>query len=216
MAASLAVTTPALVVAYMAGKSGAAALNRFDASKLQGLIDTVSMAVESYTHRRLLQTARVEQMNVRRGQSILAMDAYPMLAAAAPTPLLEIREAQDRKFTSSSTVISNLDYYADLKSGTFLLDGKFRGGAGSVQVSWTGGLATTQGNLATNYPDIVEAANLWVNELWDRRDTHSRSQSDGGPGRGKGGSDPLLSLANPPPFVASVLGQYRASRMTRV
>ncbi len=211
MAASLPVTTVDLAEFYMAAKAGAAAFEGFDATLLQGLVDQVSALFESSLHRRLLEEVRVEQFNVRRNQKLLAVDAFPILAPVDPTPLLELREASNRVFTNSSTIILATDYYADLNRGTLLLDGAFHGGAGSVRLAWTGGMGTNQADLGTRYPDLVEAANLWIAELWDRRDTHTRRE------RGARNSrEAFIGLGSPPDYVEAVLAQYRASRLTRI
>lgn len=212
MTASLQITNADLVTEYIGQKAGGAAMQDFDEAGVTALAKVVSEAVENLCHRRFLSTERTEQFNVRRLQKMLALDAFP-ITIGDPTPVFELREAQDRDFTSSSTILPSTDYYVDTEAGTVLLDNYFRGGAGTVRLQWTGGLAANTTALQTAAPDLVEAASMWVAELWDRRDTQTVRQITGGRA---GVGRQFIGLGSPPPLVEALLMQYRASRMTRV
>ena len=183
-------------------------MQNFDDAGVTALATVVSDVIENFCHRRFKQEERTEQFNVRRLQKMLSVDAYPIDVSGGP--VLELREALDRNFTNSSTVIPASQYYVDSDSGTILLDGCFRGGGGSIRLQWTGGLAATTASLQTQAPDLVEAASMWVAELWDRRDTQTVRAITGRTGRS------FVSLSKPPPLVESILTQYRASRLTGV
>lgn len=178
---------------------------------LDGVIDqliaVVSRQIERWLDCEFLKTARTEVKDVIVEQSLFVLRAFPV----APLPTaFTVKNAFDSDFTLV-TEIAATDYNVDRDRGIL----KFRGpvytlvdGPGTLQISYTGGLADTTANLLLNndFIDLVMACEQQV--LHDLM----RTPNFGSPQRTVGGGGQSFEDKDKTPFIPVVyemLEQFR-------
>lgn len=141
------------------------------------IIEAVSDQIEVFLHNKLQKAERIQTPSlVRRWQRYVHLVHAPIDTGQT----VEIREAADRDFTPAATVIDGENYHVDSDLGVIIMDKALQGGAGTVQITTTGGLADDTDGLETNYPSIVVAATQWAAEAYWRRKSLSTSSRGGG------------------------------------
>lgn len=130
------------------------------------LIDAVSPQFERILNRHALETARTEQYDVAPGQEVFLLRGFPVLAS----PAAVVKNSLSRDFTAASAIAAT-SYYIDLSRGILHIDlVGLEPGPGTLQVAYTGGLATSTAALITAFPDIAAACELQVAYLIQRKD----------------------------------------------
>ena len=130
------------------------------------LIDAVSPQLERILNRHAMETDRTEQYDVAPGQEVFLLRGFPVLAS----PAAVVKNSLSRDFTAASA-IDTASYYIDLTRGILHIDlVGLEPGPGTLQVAYTGGLATTTANIITLWPDIAAACELQVAYLIQRKD----------------------------------------------
>jgi len=173
------------------------------------LVQGVSAEVERYLDRGLNLEARTEQFSPKRFQRTVHLQAYPV--AASPAAVVKI--ASNRDF-AAATATATTDYFLDAPRGLVKFDDPLDEGNGTVQVVYTGGLATQAANdahlpgLEAAYPDIVLGATLWAKVLYDAR--HRVGASSKGV---KGTFIATAGIGHPPPEVKQLLESHRRLRL---
>jgi len=131
--------------------------------RLEQLIHAISARIEDRKKVRIVQATRDEFPFVRKNDLTVDLAARPVLRVD------EIRAAWDRDFTPDATIVDPATYYLDAGSGQVILDSRWEWEKeGTLRVTAKGGLATSFENLKADHPDIVQAANLWVGDWYDR------------------------------------------------
>lgn len=131
--------------------------------RLEQLIHSVSTSIEERLSLRIEQTTRVELPFLRKNDLTIDLLARPVLRVD------EIRTAWDRDFSSTTSILDDSTYYLDSEAGQIILDGRWEWEKeGTMQVRYKGGLATSFAALKTDHPKIVQAANMWVGDWYDR------------------------------------------------
>ena len=130
------------------------------------LIDAVSPQLERIMNRHALEVARTEQYDVAPGQRVFMLRGFPVLAS----PAAVVKNSLSRDFTAARAIDAP-SYYLALARGVLTIDlVGLEPGPGTLQVAYTGGLATTTTNLVTAFPDISVACELQVAYLIQRKD----------------------------------------------
>lgn len=139
------------------------------------LISTVSARIEDFIDRPLDTVARTEEYDLRPRQNVIFLRAYPL---TAQSDISSVKIATDWDF-ASATALTSTDYHVDLGTGalhlnhypiTSYLGGNTGTAPNVVQVTYTGGFATTPTLMQSNYPAISTACEMQVIAMWRRRD----------------------------------------------
>ncbi len=144
--------------------------------RLLQLIRAVTTSIEERLALRVEQKTRTELPFVRKNDLAIDLLARPVLR------IDEVRTAWDRDFTTDSSILDAAGYYLDPEAGQMILDARWEWEKeGTLQVTYKGGLATSLENLKADHPKIVQAANMWVGDWYDRgaRITSRTRGSDG-------------------------------------
>jgi len=137
-----------------------------DGNLIADMIDGLTPVAERWLGRKLQKTAYTQQMDVRRGQSVFQLDAYPV----ETSPALALRNDLGRDFTG--TAIDADNYYLDLERGTITFDKSYLvWGPGVLQAIWTGGMASSTTILVSSsaFEGIVLGADLQIAHVFQRR-----------------------------------------------
>lgn len=206
MAAGIPATTSERIQAYAAtfGSLAGAPVELTDA--LDDIINAVSEQIELYLRNYLLKAERVYQPAiVRRYARMVDLTHAPIDTGAT----VEVRQASDRDFADAATIIDATSYWVDAPKGVILFDEALIGGAGTLQITTTGGLATPDTDaLETAYPGIVLAATMWSAEVFRRRRTATKVTVGGRGGTGVT-YEPMTAM---PRQVMEQLRPYRRGR----
>lgn len=139
------------------------------------IITRVSAEVEVLMSRHVESTARTVQLDTFHIMRHISLRGYPV------TTLTSVHNDVDRNF-GSDTLIAAADYYTDTGAGLLWFDVTLSSARGGLQVIYTGGMATSAANFITAYPDIAEAVDQRVAQLWQRRNEVGLSSVGGGQG----------------------------------
>jgi uncharacterized phiE125 gp8 family phage protein len=156
-----------------------ARLDITDSSKdalLGDIITAVSRAIEQHCQREFYQESRTRVFDTRRKDEALALPAYPV------SSITSVKTSTDFDF-STATAIDSGDYDVDDETGLLFYLGAWPVGRRTVQVVYTGGIATTASAVSSNYPDLAAAAQMQVVEEYMRKEAQGSVQyslSDGG------------------------------------
>src|SRR3989337_1356132 len=137
-----------------------------DGNLIADMIDGLTPVAERWLGRKLQKTAYTQQMDVRRGQSVFQLDAYPV----ETSPALALRNDLGRDFTG--TAIDADNYYLDLERGTNTFDKSYLvWGPGVLQAIWTGGMASSTTILVSSsaFEGIDLGADLQIAHVFQRR-----------------------------------------------
>jgi len=118
----------------------------------------VSAVIERYLIRSIELVERTEYFDVSDGQTMFFVDAYPITQIA-------VYNDYGRDF---STAISSDNYTILGTNGRVVIDKQsLTSGYSALKIVYTGGLAASQTNLQSSYPDLEMAARIqggiWYN-----------------------------------------------------
>lgn len=155
----------------------------------------VSAKIEKHLNRSIEAIQRTEYFDVDDGQKVFFVSAYPISAIA-------IYNDYAREFLAA---ISSENYTIAGNSGRIVIDKQsLDSGYSALRIVYTGGLASSQSTLQSNYPDLEMAARIqgaiWYNSR-KRLGLNSESIQGGGQTNYK-----ALSLD---PTVKETIEQYR-------
>jgi hypothetical protein len=184
--------------------------------QLNQLIPAVSRAIEGHQllNRSLLIAERFEvvELPLLRNKRITLRETPIDLTA---TFKILVSAAHD--WTVTEDLIRGTDYvvYSGLHEGYVKLISGGSAGAGSLtvgsiggptaaRVQYTAGLAATEAALLTAYPQITQAANIWVAQIYRRRETID-SRVEQSTGRTGYGTTYTAGLEHPPAAVRGLL-----------
>jgi hypothetical protein len=146
-------------------------------SLIDQLITSVSERFDAEMRRHSLQTSRVEVYSIKLSRRLVTLKGAPVNGAATFT--IKLNDTTD--FTTATTLVRNDDYVLEDTAGVVRLVSQgtpFTAGSMArpilpyyIQVTYTGGLATTTANLISSYADLAQACDLQVAYLHRRRTT---------------------------------------------
>lgn len=174
---------------------------------LDQLIETVSVAMEGpeLLNRPLLEAERTEEYALRRNKRhyALSLRAAPVLSSAA------VQVKIDTRGDWESVSVEDASTYAVLADrGQIRWDSPVIGPS-LVQVVYTAGMASDLDGLKATYPDLVQAATIWVGLLFSRRkDVGAHMVSVATP-TGGARQKRVPALEHPPEAVMGLLRRYR-------
>ena len=128
---------------------------------IASLITRVSAEAEVLMNRHAESTSRTVQLTVDDWQT-LSLPGYPI------TSVTSIHNDADRNF-GAETLIATSDYYVESASGLIFFEVGLVRGPGVMQVIYTGGMSDSTANFIAAFPDIAEAVDQRVSQLWQRR-----------------------------------------------
>jgi len=139
---------------------------------LRDIIASVSQKIENHLGRYIETTERTQYFDVRPGDYVFPVDAYPVSSYTA---------YNDADWVYS-TAISGTYTHMDNSTGClFVTDGVLVSGFKALKVVYTGGMATMTEELLDNYADLANAAERQVIfEYKTRGKIGVQSQSSGG------------------------------------
>lgn len=131
---------------------------------LATLITEISARFEADLCGRLAEeTERTVQVNVHQGQRLVQLPAFPIDSVSS------ITNSADRDF--SGAAVSTDDYFVQADIGLVHFETGLEGGAGALQIVYTGGLGTSAADVETNFPDIANAVCRQVVYEFERKDS---------------------------------------------
>lgn len=135
-----------------------------DDAILVQIANVASSQIENYLGRSVESTSRTEYFDVERGQHLFQLRAYPV----ASSPAIVVYNDESRLFT---TVVSNENYTALGDEGQLIFDEDYElvTGPKVLKVVYTGGLASSQASLESNYPDLEMATRIQAVFLFENR-----------------------------------------------
>jgi hypothetical protein len=140
------------------------------ASVISSLIASYSKRFEQELGRLVEQRERTEVYSLERGQTVLTLNAYPIVSVT------DIRNDVLRVY-GDDAVIPETDYFINAERGTIHFDYAPAHGNGAIQITYVGGMAdnavSTDGDLDFEiaYPDLSTALTLQVAYVFRRRNT---------------------------------------------
>ena len=179
---------------------------------LERMIEATSQRIEQFIDRPLQKTARTEEYTIKPRQRVLFLRAYPL---AAQSDIASIKVATNWDF-AAATAVSSSDYHVDLDTGMLnfnffpinnYMGNNMASAPNAIQVTYTGGFESSEGNIPTNYPAIAWACETQVIAMWRRRDDPGRKTTKIGQ-YGAEFEGPLQFL----PDVREALMPYRRQR----
>jgi len=146
-------------------------------SLIDQLITSVSERFDAEMRRHSLQTSRVEVYPIKLSRRLVTLKGAPVNGAVTFT--IKLNDTTD--FTTATTLVRNDDYVLEDTAGVVRLVSQgtpFTAGSMArpilpyyIQITYTGGLATTTANLIASYADLAQACDLQVAYLHRRRTT---------------------------------------------
>lgn len=176
--------------------------------QVSAVVAAINQQLPLYLRRDIEQVERTEQFSPRRFGRMLSLPAYPVVIGddEAP-PVFVMVESGRRNFDSPDRTWLSSEFHVNRETGQVFLDYQFVGGAGTVQVQWTGGLATDPADLLASHPDIHQGGVLWAVETLRRMESMT-TRAKGS----KGTRQEFSTLDGPPPPAAMLLDPHRALR----
>ena len=171
-------------------------------AQLNQLIPAISRAIEgpSLLNRKIEAAARTE---VRRLTALRTRSLLLREGPVASSPALAVKVDSLQDWTNAAALTAGQDYTLDLAAAVVHFGSPVFGPTWA-QVVYTAGFAASLAALETSYPDIVQAANMWVAEAFRMRDSlTARTVSTAG------GSVTTEKLVHPPEAVKGLLLKYR-------
>lgn len=137
---------------------------------LTGLIAEVSRQFEQYIGRPLLSETVTEVQDADRFQESLWLDRPPVTSITS----IKMRSALSTAF-ADVTALATTSFDFNATTGRIVLGLDLLAGVRSVEIIYVGGFAATTTALVSSYPDIVNAAERQVAEMWRRRMSPDRA-----------------------------------------
>lgn len=162
--------------------------------KLTQLIDsTVALAEQQYLASYWQKKTRTERPVFRRGDRTLSLRGFPV------SEVVSLKYDPDRGFGTTIDEVATADYYLDTDAGQIVFDERIEATkAGTIQVIYKGGLATSFADLKSRYPHLVQGITLWCADWYDRQ---ARLVS----GKAKKGQGAAPDPNTPPPAALALL-----------
>lgn len=127
-----------------------------DDLRIQSFVLAVSAVIEKHLMRSLHIEERTQYFDVERSNKVFYLEAYPISAIA-------VYNDYGRDFT---TAIDEENYTIRSGKGRIVIDKhSLAEGYDALKVVYTGGIALTQSELQTDYPDLEMAARMQC-ALW--------------------------------------------------
>lgn len=170
---------------------------------IDGAIDEVSSAFETYLGRDFLESSRTEVFDVGVHQVDFWLRHFPITSITSVTK----RRHLGLSFVDDGIVVDADQYDFDFETGLLSIRPQQQTVAGRrvLEVIYVGGFGTDQADLEANYPDIVNAANRQIAWMFKRRkEPGNFSQSIAGQATKVDMEVQLLKT------VKETLGKYRA------
>lgn len=150
------------------------------------MITAVSNEVERLMDRHAQTSARTEVYQIRATKRLVLLKGYPVDTGAAFT----IKVSQNGDFSTADALDQYTEYTLDATRGEIRLLGGFEplrdADSGKpiapiyVQVTYTGGMATTAGNFVTAFPEVAQAVDMQVVHQFKRRATPGQTATEMG------------------------------------
>lgn len=164
-------------------------------------ITAVSAAIERYLGRELKSEARTRGFDLRPGQAIVWLPAYPIASVAS------VFNDATRVF-AAATEIAATNFAVDDQLGSIEFDLYVPvAGPRVLRVTWTGGVGADAATAAAAYPDLSLACELQVAYLMQRRNSLGGTAQQAG-GGSTTYSEPIALL----PKVKELLAPHRRVR----
>lgn len=159
MTETLVSSTARVLAVLEAGKNASPQTGSISETAIDTVLLGLDNLVEGYLGRRLKSEARTLVVDrVRRGALSIRLSAFPVDAVAT----FEVRQSHTRDFSDDSTIVPASQYHVSHETGVIYFDVPLVGGAGTVQVQWTGGLGANLAAIVLAAPQLVEGASLWA------------------------------------------------------
>lgn len=134
-----------------------------DEARVSAWIAQLSSEVERALNRVVLAAAQTDYFNVRQGQRVFQIHAYPV------TAWTEVANDTDRSF-GSETVIASSSYATWDANGVLEFDiYQPVQGAKVLRVKYTGGMAASAAAFVAAYPDLAGAIDAQIAHMIQRR-----------------------------------------------
>lgn len=179
-------------------------------AQLEQLVLPVSAAIEAYIGQPVQKLERFEVLDVvRRHQKKIWLEVAPVDMGET----FEIREEYQGDWNNAS-VFEATDYHVDAAVGlVHLRYREFIGPRyGSVRVQYTAGYGADLDEVEAAEPRLVQAATLWMTEIWRRRESFTKSSRN--VGRTQAAVVWDAELKKMPEVVMGLLAPLRRLRMT--
>jgi hypothetical protein len=127
---------------------------------LASLVRSVSAEMERALDRKVEIAERIALLSPEAGQRVFPLHAWPILSVASVT-----EDYTHRAFTGDTAVVleADVDFAVDSVNGLLHVDRwALRAGKSSLQVVYTGGMATDTDGFVVDYPDLAAAADAQV------------------------------------------------------
>lgn len=158
MAAGIDVTTVALVKQY--AKKASSWTDHDD--QLGAFIKTVSTIFENHLNRVLKSGTVTEELDVFPDRRRFYLKAYPV------TSVTTVWSSAAYVFDATTEVDSGNYHLVDSRMALMDDLGYVERGLRTVRITYVGGMAATQAAFTTAFPDITEAANIQVWNMFQR------------------------------------------------
>lgn len=142
---------------------------------LDARISEWSARAESMMDRRVATATYTEYLDVRDGQQVFSLRAYPVVTMST------VVNDSGREYTSGT--IDSGDYSCMSAAGLLRIDDfALDSGPAALRVIYKGGMATTAASFAVSYPEIAAALDAQVAYVFERRANLGRTSVSAGPG----------------------------------
>jgi len=141
---------------------GLASADTTEDALLASLVSRVSAEAEVMMNRNTESKSRTVTLDVEWGQRTFSLPAYPV------TSITSVHNDVDRAF-GAETLVASSDYYVETSSGLLYFDLSLARGRGVLQIVYAGGMSDSTANFIAAYPDIADAVDQRVSQLWQRR-----------------------------------------------
>jgi hypothetical protein len=176
-------------------------LNIDDTSRdtiLGELIVSVSRSIEQWCNRDFYLEERTQEYSTASSTGPITLRAYPVASISS------VKNTTSWDWANATALESDA-YRASSDSGVLYFKGAIARGPLSLQVVYTGGLATSAADVASTYPDLAAAAEMQVVEEFQRRDSQGAVTYTLSEGGGAGQQQALKLL----PSVREKLAPYK-------
>ena len=135
--------------------------------EIEQVLATVSGAVERYMDRTVTAASVTEYLDVREGQTIFRLKAYPVTAVASVY-------FDDLQAFGAGTAIDSTYYFNPVyeSAGMFRMRApllRFGVAPRSLKITYAGGMAADADAFIVAYPDISGAVDVQTSHEWQRR-----------------------------------------------
>lgn len=150
------------------------------------MVTSASYEIEHLMDRHVQRTARTEVYQMRATKKLVLLKGYPVDTGAAFT----IKLSQNGDFSTASALDPYTEYVLDAQRGEVRILGGLEplrdADSGRpiapiyVQVTYTGGMATTTSSFISSHPELAQACDMQVVHMYKRRATPGQTSTDMG------------------------------------